>query len=400
MSDLDGRCAGQNDGGRAAGVLDDGPAAWVGANSTRPAFSRSTRTSTTPFMSATSAIWAGPTHDAIRHSPASTRPSISFWTGCPASERMYGSNLEDEPGFVDADARFRAPPAAGPGSSDRRSSERSTETGLATRTVCGSPPGSRAARGRRARSALRSRPRTGRGRPAARAACRSSPARIRPVRRRERVGQAGRDRLVAAQAGDFLGHVRLDGDVAAVGRHERDESRAVRSRLTSVSIPIRSQRVAHLDRPRCPCPSSRLTRAGRKTTGRGCFVDRVRVDDADRRPAARPLRDRAAPSGPLPAEPGATPGPSRSAGWPRCAGRKRSAVRRIETGSKMADSTMTAVVASETSLAAPPMTPAMPMCLVGSAMSSVSSVSARCDVVERLERLAGRARGGRRSCRR
>ena len=47
------------------------------------------------------------------------------------------------------------------------------------------------------------------------------------------------------------------------------------------------------------------------------------------------------------------------------------------TGSKMADSTMTSVVPSPTSDAAPPMTPAIPSGPPGSAMSSVSGSSSR-----------------------
>ena len=58
------------------------------------------------------------------------------------------------------------------------------------------------------------------------------------------------------------------------------------------------------------------------------------------------------------------------------------------TGSKMADSTTTSVVASEISDAAPPMTPAMADGPSGSAMSSVSVVELAVDVVERLEPLA------------
>ena len=78
------------------------------------------------------------------------------------------------------------------------------------------------------------------------------------------------------------------------------------------------------------------------------------------------------------------PGEGQACSWPfskrRLASLRsayRNAVRRMLTGSKMADSTMTLRVSSPTSLVAPPMTPAMASGPRASAMSSVSVVSSR-----------------------
>jgi len=110
-------------------------------------------------------------------------------------------------------------------------------------------------------------------------------------------------------------------------------------------------------------------------------------------------RDGAGSSGPVSTRPGAIEPPAHSASswavrsapmrailvsWPfsnRELASERSpsrwAVRRMLTGSNTALSTTTSVVASETSLSAPPITPAIPIDPRGSAISSVSSVRVR-----------------------
>ena len=162
--------------------------------------------------------------------------------------------------------------------------------------------------------------------------------RRRPVGRHQRVRQVRRRRLVAADPGDFLGHVRLDGEVAAPRRHDGherllgsgvDDEEAWAPPATwmrapdgagSVSTPTRRSRSrCSLDRD---LGAEQPAHAGRpEGQARRCRLGRGRVDAtsraARRRPrpasAGQPDRRRSGRAG--------TPGPSRSGGSPRSAAR-------------------------------------------------------------------------------
>ena len=83
------------------------------------------------------------------------------------------------------------------------------------------------------------------------------------------------------------------------------------------------------------------------------------------------------PCGPRRGARGAAPGPSRTRLVASDRSARRWAVRRMLTASKIADSTTTSVVGSETSEVAPPITPATASAPAGSAISSVSASSSR-----------------------
>ena len=193
------------------------------------------------------------------------------------------------------------------------------------------------------------------------------------------IGQRGRDRLVAADAGDLLGDVGLDGagrgggvgtiatsaPAASSGVSGRGLSPSITGTASdavagSVSTSTRASSAA-CSSAETSMPSRRETRAGRNGSRRRRRLVRVRVDDADRRRDRRPTRRSAARCGRHRCARAGAPGPSRSAGWPRSAARTGTRCGGCSTGSKMADSTTTAVVVvRRPRWCAPPMTPAMP----------------------------------------
>ena len=133
-------------------------------------------------------------------------------------------------------------------------------------------------------------------------------------------GRIVRDQLVAADAGDLLGDVGLDRDVAAPRRHDRDESAVVAARIDRQGRGFGPAEIGTSTRPRRPAPSrsptrasssrcssagtsvpsSRLTRAGRNATRAGSGSSGARVDAARRDGAAGPLGDE--PRGPVRAD--------------------------------------------------------------------------------------------------
>ncbi len=157
-----------------------------------------------------------------------------------------------------------------------------------------------------------------------------------------RVRQDVGNRLVAADANDLLGHIGLDRDVASPGRNDRHEQRLrpdvvdrqghgtrrrpARAGRQAASVagsdpmPTRSRRVALLadgevrpeqtvDPGRSERDAGRLRlRSGRCRRGRGRRCRRPTP-----RPAARHDRRRSGQA--------ASPGPSRTGGWPRIGGR-------------------------------------------------------------------------------
>ena len=145
-------------------------------------------------------------------------------------------------------------------------------------------------------------------------------------------------------------------------------------------------------------PSRRFTRAGRKATRVGAGSTGAVSTHARRDLAAGPGADQLrGPVGTQAREAELLALLETRAASERSA--RRWAVRRMLTGSKIADSTMTSVVASETSDVAPPMTPATASGPAGSAMSSVSGGQLAVDVVQRLEPLPGPRRAARGSSR-
>ena len=172
---------------------------------------------------------------------------------------------------------------------------------------------------RRARRARGSRPRSGRPRRASRGSGPGRRAATGAKARHRRVRQGRRDRLVAADAGDLLGHVGLDDDVAAPGRDDRDEHVAPGPRSTaSGSAPAATARSGRPAR-RPPAPSrpdageERALLAGRERaraagspgragTGRGSDPARpARVSTRPRatEPPAHSATSRAARSAPI-----------------------------------------------------------------------------------------------------
>ena len=227
-----------------------------------------------------------------------------------------------------------------PGRSERRSSEWSRVTGLAARMVAGSS----AASPRRAWSSGPTRPCvTTSSRPIPDASARTSSAKRRGSGRRAGISVSGSrpgDRLVAADPGDLLDEVGLDVEVAPVRRHasRRARSRPRRARSAIGRAPDDDRhRVAARSRARSSRRRARAGRAarrrgwprrargprarGRNAIRTGWRRRRVRVDDPDRDPSARPAADeRGGPVGAHGAR-GRGPGPSRSGGSPRSGAR-------------------------------------------------------------------------------
>ena len=161
--------------------------------------------------------------------------------------------------------------------------------------------------------------------------------RVVPVGRHRGVRQDRRDELVAADADDLLGRCRPRrrgrGATSARsprGRRPRPGSTlsglvpaatgiAVPGAARSVSMPTRARR-SRCSSASSVAPSSRLTapagtRRGPRSGSSGS------VSTAPARPCRRPTRRSGGPSGPRRGAPAGTPGPSRSAGSPRSAGR-------------------------------------------------------------------------------
>ncbi len=138
----------------------------------------------------------------------------------------------------------------------------------------------------------------------------------------------------------------------------------------SVSIPTRDRR-SRCSSADSSVPSSRLIRAGLNVTrdgpgSSGAVSTRPRATT----PPAHSWTSCAVRSAPIRASRGSWPFSNRLLASERSA--SRWAVRRMLTGSKIADSIATSVVASLTSEVAPPMTPAMP---IGPSRSAIRSIS-------------------------
>ena len=162
-----------------------------------------------------------------------------------------------------------------------------------------------------ARRGRTSRPRSGRRRRASRGR-RRGPRAGRAVGRHRRVRQAGRDELVAADAGDLLGDVGLDREVAPPGRDGRvDDLVRRRARRRAASCPAATADARPGGRPApSRCRPGRAARAARRSRSRRPEqpVDARRPERDVRRRRARPGSSRRAPgatvaAGPLGDEP-------------------------------------------------------------------------------------------------